>query len=249
MEYMMSKVRSFSYLLKSETIKEYSDFKHYFVNYIVGIFNQAILCYVLAMGFLEPGADFFDFLVKIFIWYIGRDLIAELPASVQEERSHGTLEYIYLNVHRMETYLFVKTISTILWSLLFYIALATILIGFGLFDSKEIIFNFESQKLLVVFFALVACIGYGYFFAGLALILRKISAMVSIFGYLLLFSQFVDTNSKLSWIIFLVPGAWYKFDIGINLMAMLSFATLLLGILLFSFCLKLSTQGGQFWKK
>jgi len=136
-----------------------------------------------------------------------------------------------------------------MWSLLFYVVLATILIGFGLFDSKEITFNLESQKLLVVFFALAACVGYGYFFAGLALILRKISSIVSIFGYLLLFSQFVDMSSRLSWIIFLVPGAWYKFDIGITLMGTLSVGTLLVGILLFSFCLKLSTRGGQFWKK
>ena len=245
---MIKRIRALYYIFKSDFVRELADLKHYSFNYIVGIINQSILCYLLIDAFSKKGETFATLISKFFIWYVGRDLISEMASSINEEKHFGTLEYIYLNVHKLESYLLVKSLSTALWSILFFAAISGILFMYTSFDYRVALGNMAARDVAVIVLALVACLGYGYLFAGLSLIFRKVSSFVSIFGYLILFAQFISVDSKYSALTFLVPGAWDKYHVPLNVTAGVSLLFLLAGWLSFSASLKLSTKGGMFWR-
>jgi len=246
--YKMKKFKALYYIFKSDFIKEFADLKHYSFNYFIGIINQSIFCYLLIDAFSKKGETFVNLISKFFVWYIGRDLISEMSSSINEEKYYGTLEYIYLNTYKMEYYLLVKSLNTFLWSILFFIVISVILFVFTSYDSRIEIGSIDIKNIILIVFSLISFLGYGYFFAGLSLIFRKISAFVSIFGYLILFAQFISIDSKYSFLSFLVPGAWVKYNISFGLIGIISLFLLFTGWISFSLFLKLSTKGGYFWR-
>lgn len=244
----MNRITSLYYIFKSEFIKDYAEIKYYGFNFAIGFINTSILCYILIEGFYQPGSNFTDFLIKFFIWYVGRDLISDMTEALIYEKNQGTLEYIYLNISKLELFLFVKSISTFIWSVGFYLVVATILVFANFVDDKTMTYNISIEDSILIFNALIACIGFGYFFSGLSLVLRKVGAFVGVFGYLLLFSQLVDVKSNFYTILSFIPGAWYRLGYGIEYTFIYAIISLVLGLISFSVCLRLSLKGGYFWR-
>lgn len=237
-------------LVKGDFVKEFADLKHYSINYAVGIINSTLFCYMVLKGFIDSESNSMGSLLsKFFIWYVGRDLISEMAQSLAEERSQGTLEYIYLNSQNLQIFILLKSVTTVVISSFFFAIIALALVGLGAMDvhtDKVWIWDIDAQR---VFATLLWCMGYGYFFAGLALVFRKVNAVVSVFGYLLLFSQFIEGFGILRPVFFLIPGSANYDSVTTGPYFAIALCMYFVCFVLFGILQAISIRGGWFWRR
>lgn len=236
-------------MLQHETIKEYTDLKHYSFNYLVGVLNHSILCYLIFIGFNEKFDSFIDILTSFLVWFVGKDLIIEMSSSIHEEKKEGTLELIYQNSNSLILFIFVKSLIAFLSSILFFSVISIFIYLFS--TNTSIAYTSDNLWLKFIFtiISLIGCLGYGFIFSGLGLLFRKSSAIVSIFTYLLMFKQFIELEGSYKYVYSIIPGGKVS---ELNSYADMNFINIfifVIGIIVFKISLNLSIKSGYFWRK
>lgn len=158
----------------------------------VSRFAFTVIFFVLMFvgGTLVGGQAFDDSLggliVGYFLWTMAVAAYQGVAGNVQSEASWGTLEQLYMSPHGFGTVMVMKVLSNVVTSFLWG---ATTLVAMLLITGRTLTVDVVTIVPLTLF-TLAGAIGLGFVMGGLALLYKRISAVVNMlqFGLIALIS-------------------------------------------------------------
>ena len=183
-------MRNYWQLLKAESLKVFGDIKNYWLNYVLGNLNVFFMFLGMFYAFSknsQDGLGKLTFLFGLMFWYFGVHAVDLIGMLIEEEIEQGTLEQLLMSRTTLSVSLFFRIIAQILFDLfkgVFVFAVCAWAFGIGIFE----IFSFRFLAATIAFFiGLLAMYGFGYMVAGLSLVYKQASSVVSISSTLILF--------------------------------------------------------------
>jgi ABC-2 type transport system permease protein len=208
-------------LFLAELKRSWVQLSRYSSEIIGGIVGTTIIFYGLFLStryIAGPGFQFGDRLDSIIVGYVLWTLmifiLGDIAGGLQQEARTGTLEQLFLSAYPASTILLLRSLSSLLINLL--INLGILLLIVALTGSH---LAFPPTLLLPLLTVLLGAYGIAFAMGALALLLKQVQQLLSVFqfGLLFLFTAPVETwtgpGRMLGWLLPMAPGAGLLRDV------------------------------------
>ncbi len=176
-------------LIKAEFTMLFGELKQYSLNYI--FYNLGLLVMFMGIFFTtgeKEGPEGLILLFGLAMWQIASSAIGYLGYIIQDEAALGTLEQIFMT----RTNIFQVFCSKVIVNFVFSVVKAAILffICAFAFGIQGNLLSLGIKGFLVFFVTIIVVVSFyivGLMFGGMALFFKRISNVVQVISYLLLF--------------------------------------------------------------
>lgn len=209
------------HLFLGELKRSWIQLTRYSSEVIGGIVGTTIIFYGLflsAQYIAGPGFQFGDRLDSIIVgyvlWALMLFILGDIAGGLQQEARTGTLEQLFLSPYRAPTLFLMRAISSLLINLVINLGILALIIV--LTGSK---LSFPPSLLPPLLTVLLGAYGISFAMGSLALILKQVQQLLSVFQFalLFLFTVPVETWSGhwqiLGWLLPMAPGAGLLRDV------------------------------------
>jgi ABC-2 type transport system permease protein len=180
---------SYFHLFIAELKRRWSLVLAYPVEEIVGTIVLAVLFYMIFLGagyMAGPTAQFGgrleNVIVGYVVWILLMNTYGNIAHNVEDERTKHTLEQLMMSNYGLRTILFVRTLADITITLL-QTAAVTVIITL----LTHTTLHFTLAAVLPVLTVLLASIGLGFMIGALSFALKKITALLMVIQFAVLF--------------------------------------------------------------
>lgn len=209
MKPLLQNAKDHSLLLYASLCKVWIDFKGYLVNSI----SQVVSLYLIFVGILlglsfvaQPGKDFSTsvLVVGYIQWMFAVYCFQNIAESVVSNAGRGTIDTLYSHTGNFKLYLFYDVIA--------YLFIASLEIAIVLFvidatlPSISIPFVAFAKTLPLLLISLCSILGLGFALGGIALLSKKVKALLYLIQYLFVLLLLFYREDSLA--IFVVPYAY-----------------------------------------
>lgn len=252
-------------LVKAELTMLYGELKQYWLNYLFYNIGMIVMFVGLFYSIGEnKNEDGLVLLIGLVIWQVSSSAIGYLGYVIQDEAMLGTLEQIFMT----RTSIFLIFFSKVLVNCLFNIIKALIIFGVCVFvfGIQNVIgeISILGTFLCILIFISVTVTFYivGLFFGGLALFFKRVSNVIQLISYLLLFFtnitisiselpaciRVISAGVPIRWAMDIIRSIIY--DIAINPKDIFGFiissiSYFIIGISVFLYCISIAKRDGK----
>lgn len=208
-------------LFLAELKRSWIQLTRYSSEIIGGIVGTTIIFYGLFLSaryIAGPGFQFGDRLDSIIVgyvlWTLMLFILGDIAGGLQQEARTGTLEQLFLSPYPAATIFLMRSIASLLLNLL--INLAILLLIIALTGSQIAFPPTLFPPLLTV---ILGAYGIAFAMGSLALILKQVQQLLSIFQFALLFlftapvETWTGELQRLGWLLPMAPGAGLLRDV------------------------------------
>ncbi|MEM2417120.1 MAG: ABC transporter permease [Nitrososphaerota archaeon] len=255
-------------VIKAEIFKFYFDLKRYLFNYICGFVTTAIFLIGIYWGiyylFARRGEEIA--FIGLLLWIFVSSGLSDLTNHLNEEKYLGTLERISIVKSSLLSILIARCFVNFLFTAIRIFLIATFLY---IIFHPPLVFLFTSLKkfliiLLVGALIIISIYGFGFLIGSLALIFKRVGALVPILEYFILFfSGIIIPFEKMPLFIkffsYILPMTWgikvlYAFKNNNNdnfiiyllILILYTLIVLITGYFLFSYTMRSVKKTGEF---
>jgi ABC-2 type transport system permease protein len=251
------------FLFLAELKRSWIQSLRYASEILAGVIGTTIIFYGLFLStqyIAGSSVQFGDRLDAIIIgyvlWALMLFILGDIAGGLQQEARTGTLEQLFLSPYPASTVFLMRALSSLFINLLINLSILLIIMTF---TGSQITFPPTLFPPLVA--VLMGAYGISFGMGSLALLLKQVQQLLSVFQFGLLFlftapiETWTGTARLLGWLLPMVPGAGLlrsvmargeSLDGGILLIALLNGAVYLgLGLLLFRFAERETKRRGK----
>lgn len=176
-------------LFLAELKRSWTQLSRYASEIIGGIVGTTIIFYGLFLSaryIAGPGFQFGDRLDSIIVGYVLWTLmifiLGDIAGGLQQEARTGTLEQLFLSAYRAPTIFLMRSIASLLINLLINLGILLLIIGL---TGSHLSFPLTLLPPLVA--VLLGAYGIAFAMGSLALLLKQVQQLLSVFQFALLF--------------------------------------------------------------
>ena len=184
-------------LMKAECVMYLGELKQYWVNYV--FYNISLLIMFMGLfysfGATEPiNSGAVAMLYGLVAWQLCTSELSYFANVVEEEAMMGTLEQIFMTRTSVLKVLTGKFVVTFLFDICKAVILFSLCaLAFGILDALSLHGANNFWAIAIVIWVAISFASMGLLFAGLALFYKRVSAVLQVITYVLLFFTNITT--------------------------------------------------------
>lgn len=208
------------YPFRAAIIKKLGEYRHYLIDYIVGLLVKIVFFVAMLVAYPEP--ELLDNLARVggfILWYLAAHVLAKMSNVFIEEASLGTLLQVLSARTPLLLYLVVHAIAEVVMSTIWigaFVVLAGLLTPVWTAVGQLSLWQ-VGTALGVMILALVAVMGMGLVLFGLSIRFKRVGSISEVLSFwMLFFSGFYIPSSDLPRAIVVISSAsplWWAFEI------------------------------------
>ncbi|QSX05102.1 hypothetical protein JYG23_10435 [Sedimentibacter sp. zth1] len=202
---------------KFNTLTNIATFYFLFMAMLLGL---KILGNTLSSSPLKIGSSIDTFIIAYFLWTVMYMAYANIAYAIINDASKGTLEQIAMSNLGLHSVVIVRGIcETIINFIMCFVVLFLAMYTSGRWINVKAL-----QIIVILFIGMFSMFGIGLIFGGLAIIFKRINAVLNLVQYFLIGLTMIDTTQLASIFIPFVPAINMVYKLSLGESTLLSFS-------------------------